>query len=234
MTDNTHAGEHELPLDWQTYSIAALYDSIGVKYESAFLDIPEQTASLQWLLSHLPNPQSRALDIGCGTGRPVAETLSLAPERHLVHGIDISEAMLSAARERVPTATFQQIDFRDFVTRPSTYDAITCYFALLAAMSQAQIKGMVGKIYEWLKPGGLFVLSTIPGDLEHHELQWLGRPVLVSSLTEEQYLLLLKEVGYTVEYAKVTNFMPKAVDAGLCRSDQVWTEPQLFVYARKH
>jgi 2-polyprenyl-3-methyl-5-hydroxy-6-metoxy-1,4-benzoquinol methylase len=223
----------KVPLDWQTYSITSLYDSIGGKYEIAYQDISAQRVSLEWLLSQLPHTGCNVLDIGCGTGCPVASTLSAAPGHHHVHGIDISERMLSVARLAVPSATFEQIDLRNFQADPATFDAITSYFALLVAMSQEQIRETMRKIWAWLKPGGLLVFSTIPADLEHFEQTWLGRKAVFSSLSEKQYAILMKDLGFIVEYSKVESFMPMAVEAGLCMSDEVMMEPQLFMYARK-
>lgn len=221
------------PIDWQTYPIASLYDLIGLGYESAYADIPAEQASLEWLISQLPRSGCRILDIGCGTGRPVPSTLASPPGSHQVHGIDISGAMISAARRAVPSATFEQVDFRNFTAEPSTFDAITCYFALLVAMSQEQIRQMMRNICRWLKPGGLLVFSTIPADVEHFEQSWLGRKAVFSSLSEEQFIKLLEELGLNVEYAEVLSFMLKATEAGLCRVDEVAVEPQLFIHARK-
>lgn len=190
-----------MTLNWRTYSIASLYNSIGEKYEAAYCDIPEQGKSLEWLLSNLPHPHSDILDIGCGTGSPVALTLSTPPGNHNVHGIDISEGMLSVARLAVPSATFEKTDFREFQAEPAKFDAITSYFAFLGAMSQEQIRTTMRDIYVWLKPGGLFVFSAIPADVEHFETTWLGRKAVFSSLSEDQYAFLLKELGFIVEHS---------------------------------
>jgi len=186
---------------------------------------------MKWLLSQLPHEGSKVLDIGCGTGNPVASTLGTA--NHNVHGIDISEEMIAVARSAVPFATFELIDFRLFQAEPATFDAITSYFALLVALSQEQILEMMRKIFFWLKPGGLLVFSTIPANIEHFEQTWLGHKAVFSSLSEEQYSALLKDLGFIVEYSKIEDFMPKAVEAGICGIDEVVMEPQLFIYARK-
>lgn len=227
------ASRTDTRLNWETYSIASLYDSIGPKYEIAYANIPAQRKSLEWLISHLPHDGSKVLDIGCGTGHPVASTLASSPGHHRVYGIDISEAMLSAARSSVPSAIFERVDFRDFQAEPSTFEAITSYFALLVAMSQDQIRDMVQKFFTWLKHGGLLVMSTIPADLEHFEQTWLGRKGIFTSLSADQYITLLRDIGFVVEYSVVENFMPKAAEAGICGVGEVMAEPQLFIYAQK-
>lgn len=216
-----------------THTIASLYDAIGAKYEQAFADIPAQQRSLEWLLSHLPRTGSKILDIGCGTGCPVAQVLSSAPHNHLVHGIDVSEEMLSAARQSVPSATFEQIDVRKFEAEEASYDAVTSYFALLVDISQDEIRETIQRVFNWLKPGGFFILGTVPVDLEFASEKWLGKRTLLTSMTEEHYVTALKQAGFTIEFSEVENFMPKAVEAGICDEDNVVEEPHLLLYARK-
>ncbi|KAL7928173.1 S-adenosyl-L-methionine-dependent methyltransferase [Trichoderma chlorosporum] len=221
------------PKDSVTHTIASLYDSIGAKYEEAFADIPAQQKSLEWLVSHLPRTGGKILDIGCGTGSPVALKLSSPPHNHLVHGIDVSEEMLSAARQSVPSATFELIDVRNFKAEAATFDAVTSYFALLVDITQNEIRETFQRIFDWIKPGGFFILGTIPVDIELSPENWLGMKALLTSMSEEQYMKALKQVGFVVEFSELETFMPDAVKAGICDEDKVNAEPQLFIYLRK-
>ena len=220
----------DLKMTLQDYSISSIYNPMGKRYEDAYGHIPEQAQSLNWLISQLPLG-SKVLDVGCGTGKPAADALALAG--HVVHGIDISEGMLEVARKQVPLATFQRIDFRDFSAEPAIYDAITSYFAFLDAMSQAQIRDMIHSIYKWLKPGGLFVFGTVPADMEHMPAQWLGVDVILTSMSESQYAECFSEAGFTIVHQKASVFVPKAVEAGLCKPEETGEEHHLFMYAKK-
>ncbi|KAL7965329.1 S-adenosyl-L-methionine-dependent methyltransferase [Trichoderma sp. SZMC 28014] len=151
--------------------------------------------SLEWLVSHLPRVGCKVLDKGCGTGRPVALALSRPPHHHQVHGIDVSENMLSVARLSVPSASFELTDVRVFQSDSESFDAVTSYFALLVDISQDEIRQIMQNIFTWLRPGGLLVFSTIPADVEHYAQSWLGRRAIFSSLSEEQYLALLEQLG---------------------------------------
>jgi 2-polyprenyl-3-methyl-5-hydroxy-6-metoxy-1,4-benzoquinol methylase len=215
---------------WQEYSIPALYNPMGKRYEDAYRHNPEHEASLNWLISRL-SPGSKVLDIGCGTGKPTADALASAG--HAVHGIDISDGMLDVARKHVPLATFQQIDFRDFAAKPAAYDAITSYFAFLVALPQQQIREMIRNIYEWLKPGGLFLFGTVPADVEHVPAQWLGADTLFTSMSKDQYEESFREAGFAILFQQESVFVPKAVEAGICNPEQTGEEPQLFIYAKK-
>jgi cyclopropane fatty-acyl-phospholipid synthase-like methyltransferase len=220
----------DLKTAWQDYSITSLYDPMGKRYEDAYSHIPEQAQSLNWLISQLPLG-SRVLDIGCGTGKPTADALASAG--HTVYGIDISEGMLEVARKQIPLATFERIDFREFTTEPATYDAITSYFAFLVAMPQDQIREMIQKIYNWLKPGGLFAFGTVPADIEHLPAKWLGTDVILTSMSEDQYANCFRETGFTIVHQKASVFVPKAVEAGLCKPEETGEEHQLFIYLKK-
>ncbi|KAL7905150.1 hypothetical protein GGI35DRAFT_472012 [Trichoderma velutinum] len=214
-----------------THTVESLFDAIGAKYEKAFADIPAQQKSLEWLLSHLPRPGCKILDIGCGTGCPVALVLSSAPHNHLVHGIDVSEEMLSAARKSVPAATFQQIDVRKFEPEAASYDAVTSYFALLVDISQDEIRETIQRVFNWLKPGGFFILGTSPVDFEFAPEKWLGKKALMTSMSEEQYVTAFKQAGFVIEFSEAEKFMPKSVEAGICDEDM--EELHLLIYARK-
>lgn len=213
-----------------------VFDSVGSAYEDAFAGLPEQATSLQWLIRELSGSgRTRAsiVDVGCGTGRPACSTLAAAG--HDVLGIDISAAMIEAARERVPEARFEQVDVRDWLARtsPHSLDAVTVYFSLIADVTQDEIRSFIAGIYRVLKPGGLFVFSTVPVDGENMQLKWMGRPVVVSSLPPKTAVQWIRRVGFKVEHDKVTKFLPKAAEAGICNAEDVWEEPHLFVYARK-
>ncbi|KAK1760263.1 S-adenosyl-L-methionine-dependent methyltransferase [Echria macrotheca] len=215
-------------------SAEAVFDTVGAAYEDAFAGLPTQAASLRWILSQLAESdikRAKIVDIGCGTGRPVCSVLSEAG--HDVLGIDISAAMLEAARARVPAAKFEKLDVRDFNPPAASYDVATAYFSLIAGVTQNDIREIIKKIFGFLKDGGIFVFSTVPLDAESADIHWMGNPVRVSSLAPEAAVAAVKEAGFEVLFEEVSTFTPKAEEAGICKADQVWEETHLFVYAKK-
>jgi SAM-dependent methyltransferase len=224
----TTGAEAETPL-----TAEQLFDSVGPAYEDAFANLENQMASLRWLIHELP-PSSRIVDVGCGTGNPVVSTLAGAG--HSVLGIDVSGAMIAAARQRVPVASFEQVDVRAFLQRPDqegAYDAVTVYFSLIAGLSQAEIREAISGLGGLLRPGGLFVFATVPIAADNQELRWMGRKTIVSSLPAQEAVMAVEKAGLVIEHQDTSNFLPRAAEAGICDADDVWEEPHLFLYARK-
>jgi cyclopropane fatty-acyl-phospholipid synthase-like methyltransferase len=211
----------------------ALFDAIGPAYEDAFSGSLGQTAAVEWMTQELKaKTRARFLDIGCGTGRPTCA--ALVEDGHDVLGIDISNEMLAAARKNVPGAKFERVDVKLFDAEDESFDGITVFFGMIAEFSQDEIRSHIAKIHKWLKRGGSFVFATVPLDGNNVRIKWLGRSVLVSSLTEDQVLEWFMELGFDVVFHETEMFTPvRAPEVGLCTKEDVWEEPQLYVYARK-
>ncbi|MEU1420838.1 class I SAM-dependent methyltransferase [Kitasatospora sp. NPDC005751] len=80
------------------------YDLLSVQYERAFGSETKYGSWIEDLLGRLPDAGA-VLDVGCGTGVPVAR--SLAAAGHRVTGVDISGVQVQRARELVPGAGFE-------------------------------------------------------------------------------------------------------------------------------
>lgn len=216
-------------------SAEAVFDEVGAAYETAFAGLRTQLKSIQWLEHQLETKKpAKCLDIGCGTGKPVCS--SLAAAGHDVLGIDISQAMITAAREGVPDATFQKIDFKDFKPGPASFDAVTVYFSMIASVTHDDISSAITSIYSWLHPGGVFVFATatVPAETrENFTIKWMGKEVVVSDITADMAVEWIYEAGFEVVRAAESSFMPKGVEAGICKDDEVEEEDHVFVYAQK-
>src|ERR1700744_5588940 len=74
-------------------------------------------------------PCAAVLDLGCGSGLPVARDLTAAGCPFT--GVDISEGQIRGAREPVPAAAFLQADFSCVDFEPESFDAVVSFFALI-------------------------------------------------------------------------------------------------------
>ncbi|MEU8763594.1 class I SAM-dependent methyltransferase [Streptomyces sp. NPDC048659] len=201
---------------------AELFDGLGIAYEHAFGRLPAQRAAVEWLTARL-RPGARVLDVGSGTGRPVAELLARAGCE--VTGIDVSGEMVALARAQVPGARFVQADARTFEAPAGGYDAVCAFFPLLM-MTRAEATDVLKRMAGWLAPGGHLVTATVPADVADAAIVWMGHPVRVSSFAPEEYLRLQREeCGLEVLHHALSVFTP---DGPLATPEQ-----HLFTYARR-
>lgn len=129
-------------------------------------------------LDRVPSPQSRILELGCGTGRVL---IPLARKRGYIHGIDASAAMLEICREKLRAAGLpdsrvglSQADVTDFQL-DGLFDLIVAPFRVLQNLeADAQVAGLLASIRWHLLPGGYAILNAfLPNrSLEEMRATW--------------------------------------------------------------
>ena len=110
------------------------------------------------LLALLPAAAGRrVLDLGCGAGQ-LAHYLAVTGAAEVV-GVDVSERMLALARAdwAHPRLSYQLAAIEDVAFPPGRFDLVV---SSLAFHYVADYAGLVGRIAEWLTPGGVLVFST--------------------------------------------------------------------------
>ncbi|MFJ1549895.1 class I SAM-dependent methyltransferase [Streptomyces sp. NPDC088246] len=200
---------------------AQVFDALGAEYERAFADSATHHASLNRLLEHIA-PHSRVLDVGCGTGRPTAQTLVDAG--HDVLGVDVSPVMVDLAARQVPGASFECADIRELPLGEGSFDAICVYFSLLQ-MSRDEQSRLLGKLGRLLVPGGHLVVATVPLDVEDVSVVFMGQKVQATSFGADEFTELVAGAGFTVLWEHSSLFTP-AYEAAAA-------EPQLFLHCRR-
>lgn len=103
---------------------------------------------------------TKVLDIACGTGIVAGY---FAKYRYDITGIDLSEAMLEVAQERVqskyPQTQFIQADMTQFDLREH-FDAVIClYDSLNYLLKESQLQKAYQCAYNHLRPGGLYIFD---------------------------------------------------------------------------
>jgi SAM-dependent methyltransferase len=200
---------------------AELFDAIGAGYEDAFGRPPVVDRAMRRLLAVLP-PAARVLDIGSGTGRPVAQELVAAG--HRVTGLDVSAVMVELARAQVPEAEFLHVDVRHWVSPDGTWDAVCAFFPFLQ-MSRSDTAGVLAKIARWLVPGGHLMLITVPLDVERLPFEFLGHQAELTSFAPTALTELVSAAGLDIVATDLELFQPDKSGAG--------AEEHLLVTARR-
>ncbi len=133
-------------------------------------------------------PTGKVLDLGCGSGEPIAKYLI---EQGLeIEGADYSKSMLSLCQRRFPDHRWFYCDMRDLNIK-GEYAGILSWGALFH-LNQEEQRQSLPKICERLLSKGVLLITV--GHEEGEVLgQVAGREVYHSSLSPEEYRWILKE-----------------------------------------
>lgn len=102
-------------------------------------------------------PNSKILDIGCGTGYPIASYLS--QQGFIVTGIDISEEMIKKAQNlNLPNATFLVEDILNFKSKEK-YDAVIAFDSIWHIAHDNQKKNLSNYILFNSSWGTIFIYT---------------------------------------------------------------------------
>lgn len=152
-------------------------------YEKAWLD---------HFLSLIPE-HSTILDLGCGSGKPIAAYL--IEKGHFVVGVDSSEVMIEMVQQNFPEQRWIQADMRTWMLDQKFHGILAwdSFFHL----TQDDQRAMFSIFQKHAKQGTALMFTSGPrhgeaiGDL-------FGDALYHSSLSQEEYRALLKQHGFEV------------------------------------
>ncbi len=108
-----------------------------------------------WRKRALRRVQGNVLDVACGTGDMA---VSLVERGCTVTGIDLSEEMLSIARQKAPMVTFMIADAEHLPFPDASFDAVTCAFGV---RNFVHLEQGLNEMLRVLKPGGQLVIIEL-------------------------------------------------------------------------
>jgi len=133
--------------------LASVYDAF---YQGRGKDYTAEADQVTALIRERRPAATSLLDVACGTGSHLLPFTKLFDD---VAGLELSEAMLDVARDRVTGAVLHQGDMRDFGLG-RTFDAVTCMFSSIGHMvSTAELDAAVARFAAHVEPGGVIVVE---------------------------------------------------------------------------
>lgn len=150
--------------------VRAGYDAVSYHYRGDADAPPEYARWLAGLSARIPAGAS-VLDLGCGCGVPLSRDLAAAGYR--VSGVDISPVQVGRARQLVPTGSFVCADVTATDFPGASFDAVVCLYVLIHLPLPDQ-PVLLGRLRDWLRPGGWLLASTGATAWTGSEDNWLG------------------------------------------------------------
>lgn len=150
--------------------IAQVFDG----QSEAYAQFVEKSYTWQYLekpafnhyISDLYNPQTRVLDVGCGSGVVVRHLISRGIQPQHIIGIDVSNRLLEVARRSTTGVTFLQCSIDEFELPAGSIDLVTLNM-MLHLIDNETLERALDKIYEVLSPNGTFFF--VATDPDHNE-----------------------------------------------------------------
>jgi len=177
------------------------YDQVAHDY--ARLEGEAEWPRMRWLkkvLDRLP-PGSSVLDLGCGSGVPADIEIS---KEHQVTGVDISQTQISLARQNNPAGNYLHGDAGSVEFGASSFDAVVSFYTL-EHIPREEHETILRRIHQWLRPGGLLLISMEAGDYEGFYGEWLGVPMFMSCFDPETMRHLVDGAGFDLLESAIEN-----------------------------
>lgn len=113
-----------------------------------------EQSSVDEMLTHL-SKGAKILDVGCGSGKPIAAYL--IEKGFSVYGVDISPKQIDYAKKTIPEERLFVSDICDFETT-LRFDAIVCWFALFHLHVDCYLD-VLKKFQAFSEPKGILLIT---------------------------------------------------------------------------
>ena len=148
-----------------------------------------------WLdrFAALLSPGADILDLGCGSGEPVAR--ELIDRDFNVTGVDCSSRLIGICRACFPAHSWLTADMRT-LDLDRDFDGIVAWHSLFHLTPEDQ-RSVFPRFGAHCRPGGVLLLTTGHGAGVRIG-EWQGEPLYHASLDPDEYRRLLAENGFAV------------------------------------
>jgi len=188
-------------------SSSKFWDKIAGRYSrQPIADEASYNSKLEITRSYF-KPDMEVVELGCGTG---STAILHAPYVKHIRAIDISPKMIEIARQKAVSSGIENITFEtlpiDAVNaKQQSVDVVLAMSILHLVENKAAV---IKKIYDMLKPGGIFVSSTI---CLADDMRWLkaivplgkalGFMPLIKFFSKIDLESCIKKEGFEIEHS---------------------------------
>lgn len=186
------------------------YESIALRWNEHRIELSSAELRILSMLVDGLERESVILDLGCGTGRPVATHLAAAGFR--ICGVDQSPAMLALAQARLPAHRWIRAEIENFAFEPKFAAAIA--WDSLFHIPRAHHAEIFTRLWRALPSGGRFALTAGGSDHPAFTDTMFDRPFFYDSHPPAVTMTLLEQAGFRVEHQEYLDQPSGARDKG--------------------
>lgn len=179
----------------------AAYDAIATRWDAA--PRPLSDSALE-LIDHLlvpARPGELILDLGCGTGNPIAELL--VSRAYRVSGVDQSAGMLAIARRRLPREDWVQATLETWQP-PGQYAGAIAWDSLFHIPREAHA-GILRRVRACLSPGARLLFTSGGSANSAFTDDMFDETFFYDAHPPHTTLALVRECGFTIMHHTVLN-----------------------------
>lgn len=170
-----------------------LYDRIAKDFAEMRTIFYKEQKYLDALMHYL-KPKAHILDVGCGSGCPIAAYF--IEKGFQVTGIDGSKKLLEIAKEKNPSMNLIYGDVRT-IKLAQQYDAIVEWWCLFHVPKLFH-EDMIIQFSRWIKKSGIVEFTTGDRAYEDTSSDMLHQPLSFYSLEPMVYEKYLKKHGFKI------------------------------------
>jgi predicted TPR repeat methyltransferase len=183
------------PVDEPKEIVERGFDEIADRFAEWQSEISDETrlrylADLLELLPQRPD----VLELGVGAG---VESSRILAARGRLTGVDLSQAQLRHARERLPTAKLIHGDFTTVELPSASFDAVVSFY-VLNNLPPTEVGPLLLRVGAWLRRDGWFLSSFPSSDNPGWRGEWLGTEMYFAGCDPETNRRLTEEAGLEV------------------------------------
>jgi SAM-dependent methyltransferase len=193
------SGNRKLPEPRLNMHSCEAYDRIADAWQESRAHGPfRERVLVERFIALLP-AGGRVLDLGCGSGEPIARFLTEAGFD--VIGVDCAARLLDHARRAVPAATFLLGDMRTIVL-DGCFDGIVAWDSVFH-VPRDDHAALFSRLAGWLAPGGCLLLSLGGTADAGFTSEMHGTTFFYSGHDPDDACRLLEAAGFRIEHREV-------------------------------
>jgi 2-polyprenyl-3-methyl-5-hydroxy-6-metoxy-1,4-benzoquinol methylase len=172
------------------------YNVSAKNYADKFMDFSPYKNRIIHFQKNYASMAKTVIDLGCGPGN-VSKLFYEQNPNYEITGIDLSEVMVSLAKQSVTTGEFRVGDLRS-IDLKETYDIAIASFCIVH-LSNEEAERFIQKLSGLINPNGYLYLSFMEGnDSQYESTSFSDKEIYFNYFEKENVIRQLASVGFEI------------------------------------